>query len=201
MHKTPQQFRRESVKKLFDKVLGEGKTEFSPLSINTSESLDDDFTTVDLNFSERSGSSIKVIDSKDIKAKGFVDGLFLGLHQQYAEKYKSLDKIKLVDIMVNPIMKAATNRGSDAKTAVIFRVEVKDHGISEFQHESRSMIYSSFVSALEAFQFYINCERTFDKIKLAVEDASERNRGDIIQACLADLSKLTEVNTYGQKKG
>ena len=84
---------------------------------------------------------------------------------------------------------------------VILRVEVQNHGISEFQHESRSMIYSSFVSALEAFQFYINCERTFDKIKLAVEDASERNRGDIIQACLADLSKLTEVNTYEQKKG
>ena len=111
MRKTPQQFRRESVKELFDKVLGESKTELSPLSINISESLDDDFTTVDLMFSEKSNHSVKIIDSKEIKAKGFVDGLFLGLHEQYAEKYKSLDKIKLVDIMVNPIMKAATVRG------------------------------------------------------------------------------------------
>ena len=201
MRKTPQQFRRESVKKLFDKVLKESKTELSPLSINISESLEDDFTTVDMTFSEKSSHSVKVCSLKDIKAKGFVDGLFLGLHGQYADKYHSLDKIKLVDIMVNPIMKASTKRGSDAMTAVVFRVEVQNHGVSEFQHESRSMIYSSFVSALEAFQFYINCERTFDKIKLAVDDAKERNRGDIIQACLTDLSKLTEVNTYEQKKG
>ena len=199
MRKTPQQFRRESVKELFNKVLGENKTELSPLSINISESLDDDFTTVDLMFSEKSNHSVKIIDSKEIKAKGFVDGLFLGLHEQYAEKYKSLDKIKLVDIMVNPIMKAATVRGSDAKTAVVFRVEVQDHGVSEFQHESRSMIYSSFVSSLEAFQFYINCERTFHKIRMAAEDASQRNRGDILQSCMTDLSKLTEVNTYEAK--
>ena len=62
------------------------------------------------------------------------------------------------------------------------------------------MIYSGFVSALEAFQFYINCERTFHKIQVIIEDATLRNRGDIVQSCLTDLSKLTEVNTYEKKK-
>ena len=62
------------------------------------------------------------------------------------------------------------------------------------------VIYSSFISSLEAFQFYINCQRTFEKIMLAVEDARERNRGDIIQSCVADLSKLTEVNTYEKSR-
>ena len=61
------------------------------------------------------------------------------------------------------------------------------------------MIYSGFVAALEAFQFYINCERTFSKMQLIIEDAKQRNRGDIIQACLSDLSKLTEVNNYEKK--
>ena len=82
----------------------------------------------------------------------------------------------------------------------MFRVNVEGHGMAEFQHQSRSMIYSSLVAALNAFEFYINCETTFHKIQLVLEDASQRNRGDISQACIADLSRLTEVNNYARKK-
>lgn len=198
MRKTPQQFRRDNVKKLHEKVLQENKLTFVPLSISTHESIEDDFTTVDLSFSEESLGSKKLVQLRGVKSNGFVDGLFLGLYNNYVQNYSSLSKLKLVDLMVNPIMKASTKRGSDAKTSVIFRVEVDGHGLSEFQHESRSMIYSSFVSALEVFQFYINCERAFKKIKLVIDDAQARNRGDIIQGCLTDLSMLTEVNTYAK---
>ena len=197
MRKTSQEFRRENVRKLFDKVLSNEKIILSPLSINIFESLDDDFTNVDLSFAEKTLDVENIITLKQTKAKGFIDGLFLSLHEKYSKQYNSLEKIKLVDIMVNPIMKASTTRGSDAKTSVILRVEVKTHGISEFEHESRSMIYSSFVSSLAAFQFYINCQKTFEKIKLIVTDAENRNRGDIVQGCLSDLSVLTSVNTYG----
>jgi len=198
MRKTPQQFRRDNVKKLHEKVLQENKVMFVPLSISTHESIEDDFTTVDLSFSEEFLGSKKLVQLRGVKSNGFVDGLFLGLYNNYVQNYSSLSKLKLVDLMVNPIMKASTKRGSDAKTSVIFRVEVDGHGLSEFQHESRSMIYSSFVSALEVFQFYINCERAFKKIKLVIDDAQARNRGDIIQGCLTDLSMLTEVNTYAK---
>lgn len=200
MQKTPQEFRREGIKKLFSKILGETKTTLAPSSIDISESLTDDFTSVDLSFMESASGITKQISLKQIKAKGFVDGLFLGLHRNYSKKYPSLEKIKLIDIAVNPVMKASTNLGSDAKTSVVFRVEVENHGLSEFQHKSRSMIYSSFVSALEAFQFYINCEKTFHKIQLILEDASLRNRGDIAQSCMSDLSSLTEVNNYEKNK-
>jgi len=195
MYKTPQEFRRESVKDLIEKVLKEQKTTLRPLSITCSESLNDDFTTTDFSFEEL-GQESKIVTLENIKGKGFIDGVFQGLYTKYVEKYPSIEKLKLVDIMVNPIMKASKNLGSDAKASVIFRVEVASHGIAEFQHRSRSMIYSGFVSGLNTFQFYINCERAFDKIKLAADDASHRNRGDILQKCLNDLSKLTEVNTY-----
>lgn len=198
MKRTPQQFRRENVKKLFDKILLQSKTQFSPLSINVSESLNDDFTTTDFSFEEK-GATERVVTITDSKGSGFIDGLFLGLHKKYIDDYASLQKLKLVDLMVNPIMKAGINIGSDALTSVLFRVEVKNHGIAEFQHKSRSMIYSSFVSALETFQFYINCERCFNKIKLIASDAESRNRADILQSCMLDLSTLTEVNTYEQK--
>ena len=195
MRKTPEEFRRENVKQLFDKILKETKVKLEPISITASESLDDDFTTVEFSFEDGD----KIV-STEAKGKGFVDGLFHGLYNHYILDYPSLEKIRLVDIMVNPIMKTTRNNGPDAKANVIFSVEVEKHGIAEFSHQSRSMIYSGFVAALEAFQFYVNCEKTFNRIQLALEDATARNRGDIVQSCVSDLSKLTEVNTYEREK-
>jgi len=197
MKKTPQQFRRENVKNLFNKILRDTATKLQPLSISASESLNDDFTTTEFSF-EETGIVNRII-SKDSKGKGFVDGVFNGLYSNYITDYPSLEKIRLVDIKVNPIMKATKNMGSDAKASVVFSLEIDKHGVAEFEHKSRSMIYSGFFAALEAFQFYINCERTFHKMQAIIEDANQRNRGDIVQACLADFSKLTEVNTYEKK--
>lgn len=201
MHKTPQEFKRTEVKKIFDKVLKESKTVLSPISITVSESLDDDFTTTDFSF-EMKGNEDKIVTLENQKGKGFVDGLFTGLHSYFSNNFNSLDKIKLSDYNVNPIMSnSKKSMGTDAQASVSLSVMVGQHGTSEFHHTSRSMVYSSFVSALEAFQFYINCERSFHKIKLFIEDAKQRNRGDVASVCIYDLSKLTEVNTYdGERK-
>ena len=110
MRKTPQHFRREKVKTLFNKILKENKTVLTPLSISCSESLDDDFTTTDFSFEEKGGAS-RIVSLTDVKGKGFVDGVFRGLHEHYVTDYASIEKIKLVDIMVNPIMKASKKLG------------------------------------------------------------------------------------------
>ena len=80
---------------------------------------------------------------------------------------------------------------------VIFRLEIKNRGMTEFSSRSRSIVYSTFATTLEAFQFYINCDKTFKILKLALDDAGKRHRGDVSQACLSDLSSLTLVNAYG----
>ena len=198
MRKTPQHARRENIKKLFDRVLHEKKTVLSPLSITAHESLNDHFTTTDFSFEDCIDAGIVTITES--RGRGFVDGLFKGLHGHYCEKYSSIRNIKLVDMIVNPLMKnTKKSLGSEAKTDVIFRVEIVGHGMAEFQNTSRSMIYSGFAAALQVFEFYVNCEKTFDKISLAVVNAKERNRGDILQNCMTDLSRLTEVNTYVRK--
>lgn len=200
MHKTPQQFKRSEVKQIIDKVLGESKTTISPISITVGESLNDDFTTTEFSF-EVKGKENKIVTLEEQKGKGFVDGLFTGLHSYFSKDYSSLDKIRLSDYNVNPMISNSKNSmGTDAQASVMLSVYVDTHGISEFQHTSRSMIYSSFASALSAFQFYVNCERCFHRIQLFIQDAQTRNRGDVISQCIYDLSKLTEVNTYEREK-
>ena len=199
MRKTPEHFKRLKIKEVINKILKSSKTVLSPLSISAKESIDDDFTTTDFSFNIKQGNTEIVTLSQ--KGKGFVDGLFTGLHNYFSPEYQCLSGIKLTDFNVNPLIsKSKSNFGTDAQASVELYVLVSNHGVAEFQHTSRSMIYSSFSAALEAFQFYINCERTFDKIKLIMEDASARNRGDIVSRCMYDLSKLTEVLSYEKRK-
>ncbi len=199
MIRTPQEFRRNDVKKLFDKILKTKKIKLEPLDIVVKESLDSDFTLVDLAVNEVCGDITRTVEISEREAKGFVDGMFKACYKQYKDQHNSLKNIKLIDYQIAPrFSKSKNTMGSEAETAVTLMVEVKDHGVAEFNCVSRSILYSSFVATLESYQFYMNCDRTFEKIKMIIEDAQSRNRGDIAQQCMSDLSLLTGVNTYAK---
>ena len=197
MIRTPEEFRRNDVKKLFDKILKTKKIELEPLDIVVKESLDSDFTMVDLAIKEVCDGLESTVKISECEAKGFVDGIFKACYKQYKDQHDSLKNIKLIDYQIAPrFSKSKNTMGSEAETAVTLMVKVKDHGIAEFNCVSRSILYSSFVATLDSYQFYMNCDRTFEKMKIIIEDAQARNRGDIAQQCMSDLALLTGVNTY-----
>ena len=199
MRKTPQEFRRENVKELFKKILNTQAIKLVPYDISVKESWNSDFTVVDLTINESVGDLQSRKEIKEDKARGFVDGIFKACHGQYAGTHPSLNNIELVDYQVKPrFNNLKGTMGSDAETEITLMVQVRDHVVAEFSCMSRSILYSSFVATLEAFQFYINCDKAFRKIKLVLEDAQARNRGDITQLCMSELAILTGVNTYGK---
>ena len=201
MQKTPQEFRRDNVKQVFDKILQSKQIKLSPLDISVKESWKSDFTFVDICIKETIDNEEENVHLVEEAAKGFVDGMFKACKKQYSNKHPSLNNIRLVDYQVVPkFKKKLKTMGTDAPTEITLMMDVADHGVSEFSCVSRSILYSSFAATLEAFQFYINCEKTFHKIQIILDDARRRNRGDIAQTCLTDLSKLTEVNTYEKNK-
>ena len=201
MRKTPQEVKRENVKILFEKILKIHSIRLTPYDISVKESWDRDFTAVKMDIEESVGGVKTHRKMKSEKARGFVDGMFKACYTKYVKEHGSLQNIRLIDYQVKPqFNKAKKTMGSDAKTEVTIMVEVKDHGIAEFSCTSRSILYSSFVATLEAFQFYINCDKTFKKIKLVLDDANARNRADLAQICMSEMSLLTGVNTYEQKR-
>lgn len=202
MTNTPQQIKRQTIKELFEKILKTNEIKLTALNISVGESFRSDFTSVEMSVNETSNlvTEAALVLTED-KAKGFVDGMFKACHKHYVEEHPSLNNIRLVSYQVKPKIKKIANRmGTDAETEVVIVVDVKDHGVAEFGCTSRSILHSSFMATLGVFEFYVNCEKTFHKIRLFLDDATTRNRGDIIQSCMTDLSKLTEVNTYDKKK-
>ena len=198
--RTPQDFRRENVKELFDKILKDNKTKLVPKNISINESIDSDFTSVSFSLDMISGENTRTYNFIDVEGKGFVDAVFTACYQEFIEPFPSIKNLNLVDLIVKPIFSMSRKEsGTDARTDVIFRVEIKNHGLSEFSARSRSIVHASFQVMVEAFQFYINCDRTFHRLGDCLEDANSRHRGDTVQACVADLAKLTTVNTYERK--
>ena len=112
-----------------------------------------------------------------------------------------MQNIKLIDYKVHPNFNKSNGPiGSDAKTEVTIVVGIEKLGQAEFSCISRSILHSSFAAVLQAFEFYINCGKTFNRIQATLRDAQRRNRGDIVQSCMSDLSTLTGVNTYEKGK-
>lgn len=195
--KTPDDFRREDVKKMFASRLGEGLIRLEPASIKIEESSTSDRTVVDFSFDLIEFEQRSQFSFERVEASGFVDAIFTSCYNTFVDKYVSLQNLKLIDLTVRPIFSMSHSpAGSDAKTDVIFRLEVKKHGVSEFTSRSSSIVHSSFAAMLEAFQFYMNCEKAFKKLQTVLKDAEDRRRGDIMQSCLSDLSLLTSVNMY-----
>ncbi len=199
--RTPQDFRRENVKELFDKILKDNKTKLVPKNISINESINSDFTSVSFSLDMISGETKRTYNFSDVEGKGFVDAVFTTCYEEFVEPFPSIKNLNLVDLIVKPIFSMSRKpSGTDARTDVIFRVEIKNHGLSEFSARSSSIVHASFQVMMEAFQFYINCDRTFHRLGSCLEDANNRHRGDTAQGCLADLAKLTTVNTYERKR-
>jgi hypothetical protein len=195
--KTPEEAKRNSLRDLFQSVLKGDMVLLSPVSITAKEVLSRNVSEVSFSFHETISEKKKKVNLKSVKGKGFVDCLFKGCKEYYSESYPSLFNINLVDLKVKPVFPLrGSSAGSDAETDIVLFVRVGDRGISEFKSRPDSIIRSAFTTTLNAFQFYINCEAAFEKIKVALADAKSRNRGDIQQRCLTDLSKITEMNYF-----
>lgn len=195
--KTPDDFRRADVKNVFKKRLGSNIIELKPVSIKIKEASDSKNTMVDLCFEKSEGEVIKKYNFENQPGFGFVDSLYKTCYDCFVEEYASLRNVSLVDLIVKPIFSLSVcDAKTDAKTDVVFRLKTKQHGLSEFRHRSRSIVYSSFSSILDAFQFYMNCDKAFNMLRFVLDDANSRNRGDIVESCRSDMSVLTRVNNY-----
>ena len=110
MIRTPQEYRRENVKQLFEKILSSQKTKLEPLTINVSETWQSDFTTVNLSYKASKGDELNTVDTMQEEAKGFVDGIFRACFETLVPHAPSLSNIKLYDYQVKPKLK--TNKNS-----------------------------------------------------------------------------------------
>ena len=99
--RTPQDFRRENVKELFDKILKDNKTKLVPKSISINESIDNDFTSVSFSLDMISGGETRTYNFIDVEGKGFVDAVFTTCYQEFVDPFPYVSFVMFPNMLIS----------------------------------------------------------------------------------------------------
>lgn len=127
---------------------------------------------------------------------GLVDAGFNALSTHFCQKYPSIKNINLSDIYFRIDRKQNYNLNLKSKTILKLEFENDKKNKVLFQSKTSSIGLTSINVLCKAFEFYVNCENLFKRIKFLIEDASKRNRTDMSAKYSYILSKVVEVTTY-----
>jgi len=196
MASSPGQVRREKLEELFGEVLQTHRMVIRPVSVTCQEFCDKGLSKASFVWQEARKNNIKDLKFQDANGQGFIDSVFSTCMTHYSEEFESLKNIKFKNLLVQPIFRSLRETGTNAETDVVLRLEVQNREEVDFTSRSRSILFSSYATVLSAFQFYINCELAFRKLKLLAKDAKSRNRGDLLSDYLYKISHISEMNSY-----
>ena len=129
---------------------------------------------------------------------GLLDAYFEALLMSFSVEYVSLNQIAIVDFSVQMDRIGNGGRQTDAVALATLRVKNADKHEYTFSHQSVSISQSSIGVVQDVVQFFINSERAYTQLHLALEDAKKRARSDLIQKYQIQMSTLVQATSYQQ---
>ena len=165
------------------------KVNLTLASLNLIESPEQ--TNVTLNISE--GHETREISGIGV---GLVDAGFNALLDTYRGDYKSLNTIQLSDLYFQ--VDHADRRQLSLKSKTFLKLEFRNDSKDRmcFSEKTTSMSFTSISVLVKAFEFYMNCELLFKRLKFLIQDAEGRGRSDVASTYKYVLSKVVEVTSY-----
>ncbi|MBI1947472.1 MAG: hypothetical protein HYS27_17390 [Deltaproteobacteria bacterium] len=174
-------------------ILGENYLHFALERMELVE--DKDGVTAKVRLS-RSGSG-ELIDLEG-KGVGLVDAVFDGLTRRFGDEYPSLKTVAVTDFRVGSGFDEAQGRRSDALAVATLRMK-NSHGAEfQFERKTSSVTRSSVRVALDALTFFINSERAYVQLHVALKDAKERRRSDLVEKYRGQMSTLVHATSYSE---
>jgi LeuA allosteric (dimerisation) domain len=137
-------------------------------------------------------------DAKEIEGQGVgvVDAFFDGVMARFAGEYPSLKTIAVSDFKMESGFDDAQGRRSDALAVAKLRVRNSEGVEFEFLRKTPSVTRSAVRAALDALTFFINSERAYVQLQLALTDAKERRRSDLVEKYRSQMGILVHATSY-----
>lgn len=189
---TPLELKRSAAAEIAQKYNSTKRLTFSLKSFNINESVEKGETHVDFSYTEARPDESHTVNLSS-SGKGIVAALFNGLLGQYKDEYGSVGSITFDKINVKTYIEAES-QSSEVEFMIDFRNGRKQ--IATFRARSRSILSAAALCVMKCFQFYINLEISFHKMRAVLEDARKRGRSDIAARIVTDMSKIVEFNSY-----
>lgn len=174
-------------------ILGENYLHFALERMELVE--DKDGVSVKVRLSRSGAGEMIDLDGKGV---GLVDAVFEGLTRRFGDEYPSLKTIAVTDFRVGSGFDGAQGRRSDALAVATLRMK-NSHGAEfQFERKTSSVTRSSVRVALDALSFFINSERAYVQLHVALKDAKERRRSDLVEKYRGQMSTLVHATSYSE---
>ena len=185
---TPHEERQRKVHQMMRDVLGSQYQHVCLLDLK----LEEDTTN------EESKVSFKLqIGEEKVKrlsgyGYGVVDSIFSAVMKESSPRFKSLKNITLKHFSIEAKFNAKKDNltGSNAMGEIVLVVNNSHFGEFVFRCQSRSINSGIIFAIEEMFQYFINSEKCAILLRDVIEDAKKRNRNDIMEKSIKQLTEL-----------
>ena len=134
---------------------------------------------------------------------GPVDAFFNALMDELSGEYTSLDTFEFAQFATKANLKKSHFKNSGSSAEVEALVVVRNGFDNEliFRDKSQSLSRASARVVLKSVEFFVNIERAVRILKKSIDGAKKRNRGDILNSCILQLSELVNATSYEKMIG
>ena len=180
------------VDELAHEVLREGYRSFT---VERLEVVEEARVTVRARLRRTPGDDVHEIVGNGV---GLVDAFFDGVLSAWADEFPSLKTISIADFAVGSGFDGTRGRRSDALAVARLQV-VNSHGVTfTFERKTPSVTRSCIRVALDAVTFFVNSERAYVQLQLAMKDAKERRRSDLVARYRDQMGVLVQATSYSE---
>lgn len=185
----------QRVDALAREVLGDSYVHFRLDRIIMDEDVNEGVVKVRSTLS-RSGTDEKV--ELEGQGVGLVDAFFDGVVSRFAEEYPSLKTIKISDFSLGSGFDRSRGRQSDAMALATLRVKNSEDVEFTFTSRAASVTRSSLRAVLDALTFFLNSERAYVQLHVALKDAKARRRADLVERFQSQMATLVGATSYSE---
>ncbi len=192
LRRTVEEARRTQIYQITKEVLAEECLSLNIESVSLQEDFSKDTTEISCRFREGDGPV------KEVSAEGYgvLDALFTGMLGHYSEKFPSLKNISFEAFNTRPDFSKRRASGADAEIEVSIQFTNSSNTVMTFRNKGNSFVKASVEGVFNALEFYINCERSFKKLKFLIEEARSRGRSDVAQKYVSKISAIVRITSY-----
>jgi len=127
---------------------------------------------------------------------GLVDAAFDGMMRAYGLEHISLASVSVDDFSISIKFRETQGLKSDAYAIALLRMRNSENHEFAFTYRTPSISQSSLAVVVDAIQFFINSERAFVQLHMAVEDAKSRGRSDLAERYQQQMAVLVTATSY-----
>lgn len=136
--------------------------------------------------------------------QGMVDAVFSAFKYKFSKEYESLKHITLKEFKVT-LKRVVSNVSSwsevpGADRACEAEITVKNSYGRDFffAHTSHSLTAAVVKVMTKAVEHFINAERAYVALHVALEDARDRERADLVSRYILEMSEVVKLTSYAE---